>query len=226
MQAPYVSGVTEVHRGDWLTAASIGYALGGVAGAINASANPGGRVEDHTPEFKAGVAAALREADLQQLLLAALERTMKAKTGCQTAYRRVTFPMEAPQGSTERIVGVGGQLLFQGGKPVLKAMMSASVIAKDASIERLNQDGEAMMKLSEELRTMPPRKLIKSGKLAETQTVSKRIETYIDGMQMFQGGSPAHSTEEWLAGDGQQIRREIDAVMDGLAAQLAATLFP
>ena len=225
VENPFVMNVTRTGAGNWLATMQAGFALGGVPGAINAFGRSG-QVEDQTAEFKAAVTGALRNVDLQELLRAALERNLKSKTPCQTAYLKASLPQLAPTAPKDRVVGVGFFFGYQGGRPVLKARMGAMVLARNTSLEQVGTEAAALQKLSEELRTMPPRKMAGSGKVGEIQAASARLLNYMDGAESLTADSPAHPASEWLAGDGYFIRREIEAVMDRLAIQLGASLFP
>ncbi len=182
--------------------------------------------EDQTAEFKAAVSGALRDVDLQQVLLSALERNLSGKTPCQTIFRKTKTILDNTMPTNDRLVAVGVSFGFQGGKPVIKAWLGAMVVAKNANLEQVNTEAAALQKLSDEMRTMPPMKLMRSGKVKELQKVAAQLTSHMDGTQTLAGGSQSHPVEDWLANDGALIRREIEAVLDRLVIQLGGSLFP
>jgi hypothetical protein len=48
---------------------------------------------------------------------------------------------------------------------------------------------------------------------------------HIDGVGVFNGDSPSHSTNDWLANGAALVMQEIQAQMNRLATQLADALF-
>jgi hypothetical protein len=85
IQSPAMVNIRKTDWGGLVDGVATGFVLGGVGGAA-AGASRSPKATDYTEEFTRGVTAGLSGVDVEQLLLAAVERAVNGKTPCQTVF--------------------------------------------------------------------------------------------------------------------------------------------
>ena len=197
-------------------------------------------IDDQTPEFSNAVISALKNIDLQQLFLVALERNLKPKTKYQTIYLTDSTRKETSLEQSDRLVKMNLLFNFTGGRPSIKAWLIVSVVAKNTNIRELDQRSDSFWKLAEEVRSITPetnvnnRITIKSAivfskqvskKVKEFKEASNRFMSYIECAQTFKVKSPTNSVEDWERNNGSLIIQELEVIMNQFAIELAYIIF-
>lgn len=227
IENPYVRDILHVDWSKISTGSTFGGVSGGLFGAVSGGLTAAEKsIDDQTPEVKNAVMATLKNIDLQQLFLDALERNLKPKTKSQTLYLTNSTRKETSLGQSDRLVKMNLFFNFQGGHPSIKARLIVSLVAKNTNISELDQELDSFWKLTEEMRSNSPTGAMKETKnLMELIRASKRIMSYNECAQVFKVKSHSHSVEDWLKNDGSLIRQELEIIMDQLAIELADIVF-
>jgi len=216
--------ITNIRKTDWsgfFSGLSTGFAMGGVAG-VAGGAERGPASTDVTDEFARGVRGSFERTDVDRLILAGVERTMREKSTCDVVFMTTEERRKAKLFATDRIVMIGLFVEFQGGKPTMTARMGAALVTKIENLAFVDDGAERMHTLQAEIQSSKRPSL---GKAKEFLKLAQQASTAFAGGLNDAQKSPSHEVQDWLADDAKLVIAELTAAADRMLASLAGALF-